>query len=241
MIPIGDSIRSRTFPYVTVGIILANLLFFIYEISLTAGETNRLFFEHGVVPVRLIDWVESPAGLGEPLTVLTAAFIHGGWLHLVGNMLFLWVFGDNVEDALGHIRYLLFYMVAAVGAVALQVALDQESTVPMVGASGAIAGILGAYLVLYPRATVGVLIPWLWFFGPFPVPAVILIGFWFLRQLFSGVASLGGDATGVSGGVAFWAHVGGFAAGTLIVLLLRPFIPRRSLSRPVRRRGIRMW
>ena len=221
MIPISDTVRTRTFPYVNVGLIVVNVVVFLYELSLNFREVNRFFADHGVVPVQLVDWLQSPSGLEEPLTVITAAFIHGGWLHLIGNMLFLWVFGDNVEDALGHVAYLLFYLVAAVGAAALQVAIDHNGSIPMVGASGAIAGVLGAYLVLYPTATVGVLIPWFWFFGAFPVPAVFLIGFWFLLQLFSGVASIG-TATGVSEGVAFFAHVGGFATGFLIVLLLRP-------------------
>ena len=155
-------------------------------------------------------------------------------------MLYLWVFGDNVEDALGHVRYLVFYLVSAAAAVALQVALDQNSIVPMVGASGAIAGVLGAYLVLYPRAVVGVVIPVIWFFGAFPVPAIFLIIFWFVLQLFTGVATIG-TATGASEGVAVWAHVGGFLAGFLIVLLLRPFIPARSLSQPARRGRTGRW
>ena len=240
MIPVSDTVRARTTPYVNIGLILANILVFLYEIALTPHEVNRFFIEHGVVPTHLIDWLHNPSGLGEPLTVLTAAFIHGGWLHLIGNMLYLWVFGDNVEDALGHIRYLLFYLLAAVGAVALQVFMDQNGTIPMVGASGAIAGVLGAYLVLYPTATVGVIIPLFWFFGAFPVPAAFLIGFWFLLQIFSGVAAIG-TATGISEGVAVWAHVGGFATGFLILLLLRPLIPRRRLSVPSSRRRIDRW
>jgi membrane associated rhomboid family serine protease len=146
-------------------------------------------------------------------------FVHGGWLHLIGNMLFLWVFGDNVEDALGHVRYLLFYLLAGAAAAALQVYVDQDSLVPMVGASGAIAGVLGAYLVLYPRATVAAVIPLLWFFGAFPVPAWVLIIFWFFLQLLNGVATLG--AGDVTQGVAFWAHIGGFVAGFALVWLLR--------------------
>src|SRR3990172_4631512 len=196
MIPVGDSTRRRTTPYVNVGLIIASVLVFIYELTLSAFDIERFFFDWGVVPAELIDWLEEPSGLEQPATVVTSMFIHGGWLHLIGNMLFLWVFGDNVEDALGHVRYLLFYLLAAVGAVALQVALDQNGTIPMVGASGAIAGVLGAYIVLYPRATVGVLIPWFWFFGAFPVPAALLIGFWFLLQVFSGVASIGSAVEG---------------------------------------------
>jgi membrane associated rhomboid family serine protease len=220
MIPIGDSTRRRTTPYVNVALIVASILVFIYELTLNTLDVERFFIDWGVIPRQLVDWLDDPSGLEEPATVFTSMFIHGGWLHLIGNMLFLWVFGDNVEDALGHLRYLVFYALAGVAAAALQVYIDQDSIVPMVGASGAIAGVLGAYLVLYPRATVAVLIPWLWFFGAFPVPAAALIVFWFLLQLLNGVASLG--ASGVTEGVAFWAHIGGFAAGFVMVWLLRP-------------------
>jgi membrane associated rhomboid family serine protease len=232
MIPVGDSTRRRTTPYVNLAIIAASVLVFVYELSLNAFEVNDFFRDRGVVPDQLVAWLESPSGLGEPSTVVTAMFVHGGWLHLIGNMLFLWVFGDNVEDAMGHGRYLLFYLLAGAGAVALQVYVDPESPIPMVGASGAIAGVLGAYLVLYPRATVAVVIPWLWFFGAFPVPAAFLIVFWFLLQLFSGVAALGA-ATGVTEGIAFWAHVGGFATGLSLVWVFRRPRPRRPPPRPV--------
>ncbi len=209
-----------------MGIIVACVLVFIYELSLSAGDIGRFFPDWGVIPVELIDWLESPSGAEEPATIVTSMFIHGGWLHLIGNMLFLWVFGDNVEDAMGHGRYLVFYLLAGVGATALQVYVDQGSQIPMVGASGAIAGVLGAYLILYPRATVSVVIPWLWFFGAFPVPAAFLIVFWFLLQLLNGVAALS-TATGVTEGVAFWAHVGGFVVGILLVWLFRRRGPRR--------------
>jgi membrane associated rhomboid family serine protease len=226
MIPIGDSTRRHTTPYVNVGLIVASILVFLYELSLNAFEVNDFFLDWGVIPVQLVDWLESPSGAEEPSTVVTSMFIHGGWLHLIGNMLFLWVFGDNVEDAMGHGRYLVFYLLAGLAATSLQVFIDQESVIPMVGASGAIAGVLGAYLVLYPRATVSVVIPWLWFFGAFPVPAAFLIVFWFLLQLLSGVASLGaGD--GVTQGIAFWAHVGGFVAGVVLVWVFRRQKPRR--------------
>ena len=226
MIPIGDSTRRRTTPYVNVGIIIACVLVFLYELSLSTIDVGRFFQDWGVVPVQLVDWLESPSVVEEPSTVVTSMFIHGGWLHLIGNMLFLWVFGDNVEDAMGHGRYLVFYLLAGLAATTLQVFIDQESLIPMVGASGAIAGVLGAYLVLYPRATVSVLIPWLWFFGVFPVPAAFLIVFWFLLQLLSGVASLGA-AAGVTEGIAFWAHVGGFIAGVVLVGAFRRQKPRR--------------
>ena len=233
MIPIGDSTRRRTTPYVNVGIIIACVLVFLYELSLSTIDVGRFFQDWGVVPVQLVDWLESPSVVEEPSTVVTSMFIHGGWLHLIGNMLFLWVFGDNVEDAMGHGRYLVFYLLAGLAATALQVFIDQESLIPMVGASGAIAGVLGAYLVLYPRATVSVLIPWLWFFGAFPVPAAFLIVFWFLLQLLSGVASLGA-AAGVTEGIAFWAHVGGFIAGVVLVGTFRRQKPRRRPPSVVR-------
>jgi len=226
MIPIGDSTHRRTTPYVNVGIIIACVLVFLYELSLSTIDVGCFFQDWGVVPVQLVDWLESPSVVEEPSTVVTSMFIHGGWLHLIGNMLFLWVFGDNVEDAMGHGRYLVFYLLAGLAATTLQVFIDQESLIPMVGASGAIAGVLGAYLVLYPRATVSVLIPWLWFFGVFPVPAAFLIVFWFLLQLLSGVASLGA-AAGVTEGIAFWAHVGGFIAGVVLVGAFRRQKPRR--------------
>ncbi len=220
MIPISDAVRSRTFPFVNLALIAINVAVFIYELTLSTADIDRFVFDHGVIPVQLVDWVQGPSGLEVPATVFTSMFLHGGWLHLLGNMLFLWVFGDNVEDSVGHVRYLVFYLLAGLGAVALQVFIDQDGAIPMIGASGAIAGVLGAYLVLYPRATVAVLIPWLWFFGAFPVPAVFLIGAWFFLQLLNGVASIA-TATGVDTGIAFWAHVGGFLTGLALVFVFR--------------------
>jgi membrane associated rhomboid family serine protease len=226
MIPVGDSARRRTTPYVNVALILASIAVFVYELTLSRAGINEFFFDYGVVPADLAGWLEDPSGMEEPSTVFSSMFMHGGWLHLIGNMLFLWVFGDNVEDAMGHVRYLLFYALCGIAAAALQVYVDQDSLVPMVGASGAIAGVLGAYLVLFPRERVSVVVPWLFFFGAFPVPAAVLIVFWFLLQLLSGVAALG-TATGGSEGIAFWAHLGGFAAGVALVWLFRGRRPRR--------------
>ena len=234
MIPVTDAVRARTFPFVNIAIIIACTLVFIYEVSISAASLDRFFNDYAVVPSQLYDWWKSPSGVGEPLTVFSAAFLHGGWLHLGGNMLFLWVFGDNVEDALGHFRYAAFYLVSAAGAAAAQVAFDTSSVVPMVGASGAIAGVLAGYLVLYPRVRVGIVIPFLFFLGALPVPAFVLIIFWFLMQLFTGVAEIGN--TSASSGVAVWAHVGGFLTGLAIMLVARPFIPRRSLSQVRARR-----
>jgi membrane associated rhomboid family serine protease len=234
MIPVSDDVRARTFPIVNVSIIIACTLVFFYEISLSPFELDRFFRDYAVIPAALDSWVQNPHGLRVPSTAITAAFLHGGWLHLMGNMIYLWVFGDNVEDALGHIAYLAFYLVSAIGAVALQVAFTRDSAVPMLGASGAISGVLGGYLVLYPRVRVDVL------FFPFllPVRAFWLIGFWFLLQLISGAATIGN--TSADQGVAFWAHVGGFITGLLIMLASRPFVSgHRSPSRPTRTR--RAW
>jgi len=224
--PVSDEPQSRSLPFVNVAIIIACVLVFLYELTLSMRDVNTLFVDYGVVPRELDHWLRHPSGLDEPATVVTSAFVHGGFLHLGGNMLYLWVFGDNVEDALGHLFYPLFYLAAAIGAVALQVAIDTNSVVPMVGASGAISGVMGAYFVLYPTARVNVL----FFLFLLPVPAVFLIGFWFVLQLLSGVATFG-TAQGASEGVAVWAHVGGFVTGLVIVLALRPFIhipPLRS-------------
>ena len=232
MFPVSDEPRTRTFPYVNIALILACILIFIYEVTLPERDINRFFFDYGVVPKQIWDWLQDPSGLDEPGTVISSAFVHGGVLHLVGNMLYLWVFGDNIEDVLGHFVYLLFYFAAAIGAVALQVAVDPDSIVPMIGASGAISGVMGGYFVLYPTARVDVLV----IFFIFPVPAVLLIGFWFALQLLAGIATIG-TAEGASEGVAVWAHVGGFITGLLIILALRPFIRIRPLAERRRRRA----
>jgi membrane associated rhomboid family serine protease len=154
------------------------------------------------------------------VTLVTSIFLHGGWLHIAGNMLFLWVFGDNVEDRLGHIGYLLFYLVGGMAASIAQVAIDPESLVPIVGASGAVAAVLGAYFIWYPGATVNVIIPFfVLIFIPLPVPAIIMIGLWFLQNLVAGYASLGTDIAG-EGGIAFFAHIGGFVYGMILAILL---------------------
>jgi membrane associated rhomboid family serine protease len=219
---------------VNLAFIAVNFLVFFYELSLSEVDINRFFFDYGVVPRELTDWAEDPSGLEEPLTVVSSAFVHGGWLHLLGNMVYLWVFGDNIEDALGHVKYVVFYVVAALGAVIAQVAIDTSETIPMVGASGAIAGVLGAYVVLYPKASVGTLIGYFWLV---PIPAIFLIGFWFVMQLFSGVATLGNETLAEEGGVAFFAHIGGFLTGLAVALGLRPFVRTRPLEAVRRRRG----
>jgi membrane associated rhomboid family serine protease len=227
VIPVSDEPKTRTFPFVNLAIIVGCVLVFIYELTLSEADLNRFFFDYGVVPNEINNWLKNPSGLEEPLTVITSAFVHGGFLHLGGNMLYLWVFGDNIEDALGHVLYVLFYVACAIGAVALQVAIDTNAIIPMVGASGAISGVMGGYFVLFPTARVDAL----FVFFIFPVPAFVLIGFWIALQLFTGFATIGA-AEGASEGVAVWAHVGGFITGLVIVLAMRPFIK----IRPTRRR-----
>lgn len=232
MIPLRDTIPSRTFPFVNVGLILANVLVFVQQLS--AGPLGeRLVQAYGVVPARFTHWVELGGGALEPerfLPLFTSMFFHGGLLHLAGNLLYLWIFGDNVEDRLGHVRYLLFYLAAGVVAALAQVAYDPNSLLPTIGASGAIAGVLGAYLIAFPTSRVLTFVPL--FFLPWlvEVPAVVYLVLWFLMQVASALTELGRSAAGVpsSGGVAWWAHAGGFVAGVLLLFLLAPAKRRRA-------------
>jgi membrane associated rhomboid family serine protease len=241
VIPVGDSARTRTFPFVNLLIIAANFAVFALELSLGSDlNRNQFLCDWGAIP-REITYFFAPSqrpeavvgacglttsnvGIGELARPLTAMFIHAGWLHILGNMLFLWIFGDNIEGALGHFGYLVFFVVCGLAGTAAQILAAPYSTLPMVGASGAIAGVMGAYLVLYPRARVAVVTPFFIFLGALSVPAVLLIGVWFFAQLLSGVATVG-YATGGSGGVAWWAHVGGFIAGAVAVGLPRLLSP----------------
>lgn len=209
MIPLRDVIPSRTTPYVTIGIIAVNALAFWFELSLPAGARQVLIRDFGLVP----------AAFAWP-TLLSSMFLHGGWLHIVGNMWFLWIFGDNVEDRLGHLRYLVFYLMCGAVAAFAQAMVSPESYVPTIGASGAIAGVMGAYFVLYPTSRVLTLI-WLFVFVDIvEIPAVFFLGIWFLMQLFSGVGSVAHTA-GSQGGIAFWAHVTGFLTGIAAVFVFR--------------------
>jgi len=230
MLPIGDSVRSRTFPYVNLAIIIANFLVFFYELSL-GNEVDSFLRDWGVVPRSITDYFDNPGDYPYRVifTPITAMFLHGGWFHILGNMLFLWVFGDNVEDAIGHVSYLFFYLLAGIAAATAQIWVDTGSALPMVGASGAIAGVLGAYVVLYPRATIAAVI-FPFFFWAFPVPAFVLIGLWFFLQLFYGAASIG-TAVGASEGVAWWAHIGGFLAGLVLVWAFRGERSKRPKGR----------
>jgi membrane associated rhomboid family serine protease len=229
MIPIGDEIRPRRVPIVNSVLIAVNVVVFVFEFLLGA-RAEGLLMSLGAVPAYITDPANHPFAI---LTLLTSMFLHGGWLHLIGNMLYLGIFGDNVEDVLGHVLYLLFYLAAGVAAGVAQVAMAPNATVPAVGASGAIAGVLAVYLVLYPTAPVRVLVPSFMFMRVARLPAAIVLGLWFVIQLFNGYLSLGMD-TMTSGGVAWFAHIGGFVGGLAVGLLLR-------LSRPQLSRRSREW
>ena len=209
MFPISDVIPSRTVPFVTVALIVANSLVFLYMLTLSGVMREGFVSAYAVVPA----WFSVP-------TLFTSQFLHAGWMHIIGNMLYLWIFGDNVEDRLGHFRYLVFYLGAGAVAAILQVLINPFSSVPMLGASGAIAGVMGAYFVLYPQSRVLTAIFIVIFFDVVEIPAVFFLGIWFLMQLLSGVGSLG-VSNAAAGGTAFWAHVGGFAMGVAVGLILR--------------------
>jgi membrane associated rhomboid family serine protease len=219
MIPLRDTVPSNTFPVVNYLLIGLNGAVFFFELSL-GRHLDTFILHHGLVPARFTDLLHSEGPhLSAFVPVFTSMFLHGGWLHLLGNMLFLYIFGDNVEDRFGHFRYLVFYLVAGVAAAATQVYFNPASEIPMVGASGAIAGVLGAYVFLFPAARVVTLLPIFFFFQIVELPAYLFLGIWFGLQIISGLLSLGigGDA----GGVAWWAHVGGFAAGAVLFPFLR--------------------
>ncbi len=223
MIPISDELPSRRLPLVTWGLIGVNILVFFWELLL-GPDVDRFFMMWGAVPAFITNPDRYPWA---PLTLLTSMFLHGGWVHLIGNMIYLWIFGDNVEDALGQIGYLLFYLAAGVVAGLAQVMVAPSSTIPSVGASGAIAGVLAVYLVLYPTAPVRVLVPGFYMMRIARVPALIVLGFWFIIQLFNGVLNLGA-ATMAAGGIAWFAHIGGFLAGLVVGLGARAFGTRRT-------------
>ena len=229
MIPIDDGGRRLpSFPIVTISLIALNVAVFLYELSLGAG-VDRLIRLYGAVPYEILTGRDiAPAG-PHPLylQLLTSMFLHAGWLHLLGNMIYLWIFGDDIEAALGHGRYLLFYLAVGVTASLVQIGLSGPAeTIPGIGASGAIAGVLGAYLVFFPRRRIQVMIPLLFFFTV-EVSALVLLGMWFLLQFLNGVAALQVGAA-AAGGVAVWAHIGGFIAGAVTALFYRS---RLSLGR----------
>jgi membrane associated rhomboid family serine protease len=210
MLPISDDIRTRTLPVVTLALVIANVLLFLYELLL-GPNAEALIQAWGAIPAHISRPGEYPLA---SLTLLTSMFLHGGWMHLVGNMLYLWIFGDNVEDRLGHLGFLLFYLAAGILAGLVQVLASSSSEIPAIGASGAVAAVLGVYLVLHPSAPVRVVVPGLYLVAIRRVPAVLVLGMWFGIQLLNGVLSLGTE-TAVAG-VAWFAHIGGFGAGLFV-------------------------
>lgn len=228
MFPINDNNPTRITPFVTYALIAINILVFINELSLTQPQLEQFFQLYAVVPKELtanLNGIPVNQPVPEPLTLITSQFLHGGFAHLFGNMLFLWIFGNNIEDQLGHVKYLIFYLACGILAALSQWFFSTQSGIPALGASGAIAGVLGAYILRFPRARVRTLL----FLGPFitfpDIPAIFFLGIWFLQQALYGVASLNVESTiGMeNGGVAYWAHIGGFVFGAILGPLLGLF------------------
>lgn len=221
MIPFRDANPSDRVPIVTVALIVVNALAFFWELSL-GPRIQQAIFEFGVVPQKWLLLGESN-GLTLSQVIfpyLSSQFLHGGWLHLFSNMWWLWIFGDNVEDRLGHFRFICFYLLCGILAGAVHTAFSLNSAMPAVGASGAVAGVLGAYLVLFPHARVQTLVPFFFYYEIIELPALLVLGFWFVAQFLSGTAAIA--MTTATGGVAWWAHVGGFIAGIALLFLLQP-------------------
>jgi membrane associated rhomboid family serine protease len=225
VMPLRDLNPSRTFPFVNLLLIAANVLVFFYELSLGPG-LDRFLMQAAFIPREYL----APGNVGaDTRSIMLSMFMHGGWMHLIGNMLYLWIFGDNIEDRFGHLRYLVFYIACGWVATLAHAHLNPASGVPAIGASGAISGVLGAYLVLFPHARVLSLIPLGFYTRIAEMPALLVLGLWFVLQFFSGVVSIGDTG----GGVAWWAHIGGFVAGMVvgwIVVALRgrrPILERR--------------
>ncbi|HSB46295.1 MAG TPA: rhomboid family intramembrane serine protease [Nitrospira sp.] len=217
MIPLHDDNPTERTPVVTIAFIVACVLVFLYQASLPSQPGEILVFQYGAIPAIVFGRADLPEGIvaiPAYATLITSMFLHGGWMHLIGNMLYLWVFGNNIEDVMGHARYVVFYLTCGILAALSHAVTEPSSTVPMVGASGAISGVLGAYVLLFPRAHVLVLMPGI---GMTRVAAGIVLGMWFVMQLLSGGMSIGSKG----GGVAFFAHIGGFITGMVLIGLFK--------------------
>jgi len=237
MLPLKDNISARTFPYVNIGLIVINSVFFIYQMSY-GPAADQLIFTLGFVPARFIaqqgENLLNPAGF---LPVFSSMFLHANFVHLLSNMWMLWIFGDNVEDCMGHGRYLVFFLLCGVASVFAQAVSNPQSAIPMIGASGAISGVLGAYFLTYPQARILTLVPIIIFFYIIELPAYFFLGFWFVLQFIQGSLYSLNSQQMAGGGVAWWAHVGGFAAGVLFLQVFRckdwqrPVVPSRRIRR----------
>ncbi|MBI4446950.1 MAG: rhomboid family intramembrane serine protease [Acidobacteria bacterium] len=230
MIPFRDNIPSRSYPIMTVSLILANIAAFLYELSLPPRALESFVFLYGVVPARFQFLSEYPLEVMQTtsINVFAAMFLHGGWVHLLGNMWYLWIFGDNVEDRMGHFRFLIFYLVCGIAASLAHIFFNISSEIPSIGASGAVAGVLGAYLLSYPFARILTVLPFFLFWPVVELPALLVLGFWFFVQLMNGTAAVT-IAAQTTGGVAWWAHVGGFVAGMILIGAFARVTPRRSV------------
>ncbi len=220
MIPLHDDNPTEITPFVTIAFIAGCILVFLNQVSLSNQMGELFVYKYGAIPAVVFGYAELPAefvALPAYWTLVSSMFLHGGWMHLIGNMLYLWIFGNNIEDVMGHVKFIVFYMACGILAALSHALIDTNSTVPMVGASGAISGVLGAYLLLFPRAQVLVLIPLGFFTRMMYIPAWIVLGLWFVLQVLSGGMSLGREG----GGVAFFAHIGGFVAGIGLIGLLK--------------------
>ncbi len=233
MFPINDNNPTRLTPYVTYGLIAVNIVVFIHQVMLSPPQLEQFFQLYAVIPRELTANftgipISVPQSIPEPLTLITSQFLHGGFLHIAGNMLFLWIFGNNIEDKLGHVKYFIFYITCGILAALAQWFFSMQSGIPSLGASGAIAGVMGAYILRFPNAQIRTLV----FLGPFIVfpniPAIFFLGLWFVQQALYGIASLGVQTNvGMeSGGIAYWAHAGGFVFGALLGPLLGLFSDR---------------
>lgn len=238
MVPLKDDNPTQSTPYITYGLILVNILIFFYQLNQARlGEPSLEGFYRtwAMVPTELTDSFQgapNPADFGEWLTLITSQFLHAGFLHLGGNMLYLWIFGNNVEDQMGRVRFLLFYLICGVLAALAQWFFSPQSDIPSLGASGAIAGVMGAYILRFPNARILTLLPIFFFITFTRLPAYIFLGFWFILQALNGIASLGAPTmVGEAGGIAYWAHAGGFAFGAILGplfgLFSKPPGPRR--------------
>lgn len=221
MIPLRDTQPSHTTPVVTLAIIIVNVMVFLYQFSLDSYSLNHFIELYGIVPARL-----------SAESLVTSMFLHGGWLHLIGNMWFLWIYGDNIEDVLGHTKFVIFYLLCGLAAALVHIVLHPFSRIPTVGASGAIAGVMGAYLIKFPHSRIITLVPIFIFFTTIEIPAVLILVYWFVIQIFNGFGSIGFSQVS-KGGVAWFAHIGGFVAGMALLYVLgtrERFRNRRDLS-----------
>jgi membrane associated rhomboid family serine protease len=233
MFPLRDDNPIKVMPFVTWTLIAVNVMVFLYQISLGPRSLQVFVYQYGAIPAVVVGEQSLRAGMAAippGLSIFTSMFLHGGWMHLIGNMWYLWIFGNNIEEAMGHLRYIFFYLICGLLASASHIISNMSSTVPSIGASGAISGVLGAYLLLYPRAKVLTLVYLGFFLRLMYIPAGLILGFWFILQVLSG--SLAGSQNG--GGVAFWAHIGGFIAGVILVGLFKK--RRIRFFNPPRRR-----